>query len=233
MRYDGGHKRSSLCHERLQGLFSLEGICPEVAIGMGVPRAPIRLVGDPSHPRAVRRDDPVDDVTDRLAEFARATSRRLDGVSGYIFIERSPSCGLYGVEVAGDAAAPRTVGRGIYAAALTRILPNLPVEESARLEDDARREAFVARVFVYAHWQRFVAQGTTAAGLVAFHSRYKNLLIAHGVPQYREAERLVANPSGDLAATAEAYFTLLMTALATPPVISVASVDSADAGRLP
>jgi uncharacterized protein YbgA (DUF1722 family)/uncharacterized protein YbbK (DUF523 family) len=205
VRYDGGHKRSSLCHELIKDFFALEGICPEVGIGMGVPRKPIELVGDPKHPRAVGADDPNIDVTDALVAFARSTHARLADVSGYIFIERSPSCGLYSAK-----------GRGIYAAEITRLEPNLPVEESGRLEDDALRECFVTRVFAYAHWQRLRAVGLTAQRLIAFHSRYKYLLMAHGAVAYREAGRLLADLSSDVEDVATRYIALLMQALAKP-----------------
>jgi uncharacterized protein YbgA (DUF1722 family)/uncharacterized protein YbbK (DUF523 family) len=217
VRYDGGHKRSALCHDRLNGLFTLEGICPEVGIGMGVPRKPIQLVGTVARPRAVGRDDPSVDVTDALTAYARAARERLRGVSGYIFIKGSPSCGLFRVKVHSEpGTAPSANGRGIYAAEITRLLPLLPVEESGRLEDDVLRENFATRVFAYAHWQRLVDAGITAHGLVAFHSRYKYLLMAHGVAAYREAGRLLADLSRDVDGIAERYIAILMRTLARP-----------------
>jgi len=202
VRWDGGHKRSSLCHERFDGVFRFRGICPEVGIGMGVPREPIRLVGDPARPRAVGFGDAATDVTDRLQAFAHTTSARLRDVDGYIFIEGSPSCGLFGVKVHSGA-----TGRGVYAAELTRRLPDLPVEENGRLENDAVRHAFVTQVFVHAHWRRCVAAGITTTSLLAFHRRYEHLLAGH-----REIEHLLADPS-DPGTASRRYFALLMASL--------------------
>jgi uncharacterized protein YbgA (DUF1722 family)/uncharacterized protein YbbK (DUF523 family) len=223
VRYDGGHKRNALCHDRLAGFFTLEGVCPEVGIGMGVPRAPIHLVDSANGIRAIGRDDPRIDVTDALTTFARTTFERLRGVSGYIFIRGSPSCGLYDVTVHAPQGVSqrgltplRNDGRGIHAAELTRLAPLLPVEENERLDDDVLRDCFVTRVFAYAHWQRLVQAGITAARLIAFHSRYKYLLMAHDVGAYREAGRLLSDLSGDLDAIADGYIRLLMNALATP-----------------
>ncbi|HBX54225.1 MAG TPA: hypothetical protein DEH10_02260, partial [Pseudomonas sp.] len=53
VRYNGGHKESRLCSRTLSDYFEFVPLCPEVAIGLGIPRQPIRLVGDPSAPRAV------------------------------------------------------------------------------------------------------------------------------------------------------------------------------------
>jgi uncharacterized protein YbgA (DUF1722 family)/uncharacterized protein YbbK (DUF523 family) len=217
VRYDGGHKRSSLCHEALDGLFRLRGICPEVGIGMGVPREPIQLVGNVDAPRALGVKDPSRDVTAALADYARQVSPQLEDVSGYILIKNSPSCGLFRVKVyPPQGGAPTAKGRGIYAAALTDLHPQLPMEENGRLEDAVLRENFVMRVFCYAHWRALQRVGLTAARLIAFHSRYKYLLMAHSIQHYRDAGRLLSNLSGNLPAIAEQYFGVLMAGLVKP-----------------
>ena len=217
VRYDGGHKRSSLCHAELVGLFELRGICPEVAIGLGVPRPPIRLVGDPTRPAARGADDPTLDVTDRLRAYARAVAPSLRDVDGYIFMKNSPSCGLQRVKVyAAHGGAPRGHGRGVFAAEIVAALPDLPVEESGRLEDPVLRETFVTRVFAHAHWRRLLAAGLTPAKLIAFHSAYKYLLMAHGIARYRAAGKLLADLAEDFDGRARAYFSLLMAGLARP-----------------
>jgi uncharacterized protein YbgA (DUF1722 family)/uncharacterized protein YbbK (DUF523 family) len=215
VRYDGGHKRSSLCHEQLMGLFSFRGICPEVAIGMGVPREPIRLVGDVASPRVRGVKDPEIDVTDRLQGYARDIVPSLAEVCGYIFMKNSPTCGLYRVKVYAESDdPPNGHGRGVFAAEIVKARPELPVEESGRLEDPVLRENFVTRVFAFAHWRRLMSVGVTAARLIAFHSAYKYLLMAHSVPHYNQAGRLLADLSGKNAASrADAYALLLMQGL--------------------
>jgi uncharacterized protein YbgA (DUF1722 family)/uncharacterized protein YbbK (DUF523 family) len=217
VRYDGGHKRSSLCHEQLAGLFELRGICPELAIGMGVPRDPIRLVGDVAAPRARGVKDPTVDVTLPLRAYAHKVLPTLADVCGYIFMKNSPTCGLYRVKVYGEPGVPPNGhGRGVFAAEIVEGRPELPVEESGRLEDPILRENFVTRVFAFAHWQRLLAAGLTPARLIAFHSAYKYLLMAHSVVHYKEAGRLLADLSGDLSQRAEAYAQVLMRGLSHP-----------------
>ncbi len=217
VRFDGGHKRSSLCHDELEGLFQLHGICPEVGIGMGVPRDPIRLVGDVAAPRAVGIKDPSVDVTAQLQAYARLILPTLADVCGYIFIENSPSCGLFGVKVyEGEGTHPATMGRGVYAAEIVRCRPELPVEESGRLKDAVLRENFVTRVFAFAHWRATCALGLTAARLLAFHSAYKYLLMVHSVLHYQRAGRRLSDLSGDVEAAGHAYIQLLMDGLARP-----------------
>lgn len=225
VRYDGSGARSSYPHDRLAGLFALTPVCPEMAIGMPVPRPPIRLVGTTEAPRAVGVADRSQDVTDALAGFGDLTVRRLRaaGIAGYVFMKNSPSCGLFRVKVypgseslSPDRSIPVRKGRGIFAAAVTGGWPELPVEESGRLEDPVLCENFVTRVFAYAHWRAFEAQGITAAGLIAFHSRYKYLLMAHSVAAYQRAGRLLADLKGQVDARAKDYVLELMAGLARP-----------------
>ena len=180
VRYNGGHKHSALCTRELSRYFEFVDSCPEVSVGLGVPRKPIRLVGEPSQPRAVGVDDPNTDVTDALREYGEHRVEELDDLCGYIFIKGSPSCGLFRVKVYNEKGFPQEeMGRGIFARVLTDHNPLLPVEEAGRLQDAVLRENFITRVFAYSNWQKLKAGGLTASGLIDFHSRYKYTLMAH------------------------------------------------------
>ena len=216
VRYNGGHKLSRLCTQELGRHFDYVSLCPEVGIGMGVPRKPIRLVGEAERPRAVGVDDPDLDVTGALREFARRQFSVLETVCGYIFIKGSPSCGLFRVKVYGDQGMPREEGgRGVYAREITERWPLLPVEEAGRLQDPVLRENFVMRVYALHNWRRFEAEGLSAAGLIDFHSRYKYALMAHDPAGYGELGRLLADAGGqDPVALGQRYFAGLMRSLA-------------------
>ena len=217
VRYDGSEAGFALPHAALAGVFQYRGICPEVGIGLGTPREPIRLVGDVAVPRVLGVNDPTLDVTAALREYARSQAALLDEVAGYVFMRGSPSCGLFDVKVypvedgvVGQVAVRS--GRGGYAAAVVAARPTLPVEENGRLHDPLLRENFVVRTFAYAHWRALERAGISRARLIEFHSRYKYLLMAHSVPHYQQAGRLLSNLD-DLQASADAYVTLLMTGL--------------------
>ncbi len=222
VRYDGSGARSSYPHAALSGLFEYRGICPEVGIGLGTPRDPVRLVGDPDAPRVVGVKDPSVDVTDALARYGRIQAGGLEDVVGYVFMKGSPSCGLFRVKVYphdGDGrvtGAPSLRGRGAFAAAVTAARPSLPVEENGRLHDPVLRENFVTRAFAYAHWQALCRRGLSPGRLVEFHSRYKYLLMAHSVPHYQRVGRLLADLKHDLEEKAARYLDLFMAGLARP-----------------
>ena len=217
VRFDGSHKRSSLPHDALGGLFTWRAFCPEVAIGMGIPRDPIRLVGREDAPRAQGIRDAAVDVTDALRKYARSIDSQLQDVAGFVFMKNSPSCGLFRVKVyPAPGQPPTSKGRGVFAAEVTKAMPNLPVQECGRLFDPVLLENFVTRTFVYAHWLKLKCAGLTAVRLIAFHSTYKYLLMAHNNTAYRAAGRLLSDLKGDLDAIGAAYLGILMPGLTRP-----------------
>lgn len=216
VRYDGGHKRDAFLTDILGPLVEWVPVCPEVEIGLGVPRPPIRLVGDPTAPRLVV-EKTAEDLTARMRRWASGRIGELDalGLHGYVLKRGSPSCGLLRVRVYGEDGTPGRVGRGVFAAALTDALPLLPVEEEGRLSDAGIRESFIERVFAAARWQAFVASRPRARDLVAFHAAHKFAILAHSPRDYTELGRLVAGAGPRLAAeTLATYGTRFMQALA-------------------
>lgn len=146
VRYNGGHKRDNWIARTLARHFELVPICPEIAIGLGVPRAPIHLVSRAGKIRAVGIADRSLDVTNALTRYGRQMAATLDNLCGYVFKARSPSCAVAGIAVKGA----RDTHAGLYAAAFLKTHPLLPVEDEERLQDAALRRQFLARVRAYA-----------------------------------------------------------------------------------
>ena len=216
VRYDGGHKRDAFLTDTLGPFVEWVPVCPEVEIGLGVPRPPIRLIGDSGAPRLVV-ERTGEDLTARMRRWARGRIRELEalGLHGYVLKRSSPSCGLVRVRVYDEEGRPGRVGRGVFAAALTDALPLLPVEEEGRLNDDALRESFIERVFAAARWQAFITSRPRVRDLVAFHAAHKFAILAHSPRDYAELGRLVAAAGPRLAAeTLATYGTRFMRALA-------------------
>ncbi|MFP3874753.1 MAG: 2-thiouracil desulfurase family protein [Thiohalophilus sp.] len=217
VRYDGGHKRNVYVLNNLGEYFEFVPCCPEVAIGMGVPRPPIRLVRRDDGVHAVGIEDPTMDRTEALRDYAFDVSGQLQDVSGYILKKDSPSCGMERVRVFDHNNVPAKTGSGIYAATLMECLPNLPFEEEGRLMDPVLRENFIERVFVYYRWQQMIKAGLSPSALVDFHSRHKFNVLAHDEPAYRRLGRLVADAGKEhLHSLAGGYIDILMQALKIP-----------------
>jgi len=218
VRYDGQHKRDAYINGTLSDFFAFVPVCPEMAIGLGVPREPIHLVADKGEPvRVVGVRNPSKDVTDDLHAYGRQMARELPQIHGYILKRGSPSCGMQRVKVYKPDGNPLTTAAGAYAASFMAERPLLPVEEEGRLGDPVLRDNFIERVFVHERWHRQVAAEPTPKALVDFHSTHKLLIMAHDQSAYRELGRLVAEAgTGAIEETASAYFGKLMTALRKP-----------------
>ncbi|UCH54143.1 MAG: DUF1722 domain-containing protein [Pseudomonadota bacterium] len=219
VRYDGNHKLDSFIADTLGRHFEFVPVCPELAIGMGVPRAPIRLVGQAASPRAVGVMDPDMDVTDKLHRYGRRMAHELSDISGYIFKSKSPSCGMERVKVFPARGGPGIKnGRGVYAAALMAAQPLLPTEEEGRLGDPTLRENFIESVFAYRRWQELTARGVTASRLVEFHARHKLVLMAHDAIRLRWLGRIIAQTDRARAReTGKRYIEEFMSVLRRPP----------------
>ncbi len=221
VRFDGGHKHDSLITSVLGKYFEWVPICPEVEIGLGVPRESIRLVEINKEPRLIAPRSGAD-LTREMHLFADRKMRELDSLHlhGYILKKDSPSCGMERVRIYDKNGMPRRDGVGLFAAALLQAFPLLPVEEEGRLHDVPIRENFVERVFARYRWNQFVAGKPRAADLVAFHSRHKMTLLSHSEPHYRKMGPLVARAGkGHLPDVLAAYEQLFMECLrvrATP-----------------
>jgi uncharacterized protein YbgA (DUF1722 family)/uncharacterized protein YbbK (DUF523 family) len=217
VRFDGGHKRSRFITDTLAEHFEFVPYCPEVAIGMGTPRQPIRLVGDVRAPQAVGVKTPELNVTQPLRDYGRKVADRIDGLSGFIFKKDSPSCGLERVKLYNDKGMAERSATGLFAAEIVSAHPLLPLEEEGRLNDADLRDSFITRVCVYARWQVLLKDGLTKAALIRFHTRHKYLLLAHSNVIYRQLGRLLsgldAQPLDELAGS---YITQLMQALRRP-----------------
>lgn len=220
VRYDGGHKRNAFITETLAQFVRFVPVCPEVEIGLGIPRETIHLVKRDGRIKLVgTRSDA--DHTAAMNRFSREKLLELRemSLSGYIFKKASPSCGLFRVRVFGKNNTPSRDGRGLFAAALVEAFPYLPVEEEGRLHDPGLRENFFERMFAHDRLRAAFAPRWKVGDLVAFHTREKLLLLAHDPKAYKQLGQLVARaksvPRKQLAADYQAGFMTALARLAT------------------
>ena len=220
VRFDGGHKRMGFVMDELAQWVAFKPVCPEMAIGLPVPRPALRLVQTPVGEIRMRFSHaPHEDVTEKMADFASAHLATLGELSGFIVCAKSPSCGMERVRLYDEKGnRGRKEGVGLFTGALMARYPWLPVEEDGRLHDPLLRENFVERVFALHELNALRARGLTRHGLLAFHSRYKLQLLAHHQAGYREIGPFVASLHEweDLEAFFEVYREKLMAILKQP-----------------
>ena len=221
VRYDGGHRRNRFVVDDLGRWVEFVPVCPEVEVGLGVPRPTLRLYSGAG--RDVRLVMPAGerDLTADMNRYAagRVRELRAERLDGFVLKKGSPSCGMSRIEVYGERGPRGRHGVGLFAAALMERLPTLPVEEEGRLNDEGLRENFIERVFCHHRWRVFRSRRPGGAALVGFHTAHKLLVRAHNEAAYRRLGRLVSTagsrPSAALLNAYEAEFCAALTTLAT------------------
>lgn len=217
VRFDGGHKNDAYINGTLSTYFDFVPVCPEVAIGLGIPRPPIRLVRQSEAIRLVGVKDPSVDVTEAMQAYGARMAVELQDVCGVILKKGSPSCGMERVKVYASDGRSLDKASGLFAAALRSRHPLLPMEEEGRLGDPGLRENFITRVFVYHAWRELGKQGISPGKLIAFHSDHKYLIMAHNQAAYRRMGKMLANlGKADWDTLLPQYENELMGALARP-----------------
>jgi len=221
VRFDGGHKHDRFLTDVFGRFVEWVPVCPEVEVGMGIPREAIRLVGASSSPRLVTIKTGIDH-TPAMTKFSERRARELEAtdLSGFVFKSSSPSCGMERVRVYNPHGMPGKTGVGLFARAFMDRFPLIPVEEEGRLNDPILRENFIERVFCYRRWRDLVEERPTRKAVIAFHTEHKYLLLAHSRPHYLTLGRLVGDAKHHAPADlASRYGALFMEALAVKATV--------------
>jgi uncharacterized protein YbgA (DUF1722 family)/uncharacterized protein YbbK (DUF523 family) len=217
VRFDANHKEQRLLTQTLAKDFEFVPVCPEVAIGLGIPRTPIHLIGNEEKQRVVNVRDASIDATDQLIEFGRKTSKELHYISGYIFKKGSPSCGLFKVKIYKTKNQVINTGTGLFAKEIIKTNPLLPVEEEGRLNDKGLRDNFLQRVDIYHRWQQLIQKGLSKKAILEFHTQHKLTLLAHCEATYRYLGRFLADIGNqEIQDCADKYIESLMNGLKKP-----------------
>ena len=221
VRWNGGHSRQRYLTDMLGPFVEYVPVCPEVEVGMGVPRPTVRLVREGE---TIRMIDPKNEVdwTSSMNRLSRSRASDLAGedLSGFVLKKDSPTCGVFRVRIYTDTGVERN-GRGLFADALIQRMPNLPIEEEGRLNDARIRENFVERIFAYRRVKDLFRPRWTVGDVVAFHTCEKLLLRAHDERGYRELGKLVAGAkSVPRAAFADDYADRFMAIMKRPATVA-------------
>ena len=203
--------------ERLKPHVDFLTVCPEVEIGLGVPRDPIRVVMQNKVHRLMQPAT-KSDVTEKMTQFCHAFLSSATGVDGFILKSRSPSCGIKEVKIyAGiEKSAALGKGSGFFGTAVMERFSHLPIEDEGRLRNFTIREHFLKRLYSLASF-RVMKKSSKMKDLVQFQTNNKFLLMAYNQKEFRIMGRIVANqehkPVKDVYAEYESH---LHIALAKP-----------------
>jgi len=207
--------------EKLKKFVDIITVCPEVSIGLGVPREPIKiyLAGDTC--RIFQPATQVD-YTEKMREFSLSFLKNLPAVDGFLLKGKSPSCGYSGTKIYRDKKAKDIVkrGRGLFAQMVKEKFSDKPVEDELRLKNQQIRQHFLTRVFSFAEMRNLEKNIKSIKQLIDFHTKYKYLLMLYSQKKLSELGRIVAAyKKGKLDLTVKEYSANFYTALERKPGI--------------
>ncbi|MEN2995164.1 MAG: DUF523 and DUF1722 domain-containing protein [Thermodesulfovibrio sp.] len=165
-------------------------VCPEVEIGLGVPR-PFMIVSQEKNGKRLIQPETGLDLTERIVSFVENFVKNLDRIDGVILKSKSPSCGVSSTKLHKDGT---VIGRtnGFFAEGLKKAFPLLPIEDEGRLKDKDIKYHFLTRVYSLCELRNLL-ENPSAKGLVEFHSRYKYLLMTYSQKALKELGNVVAD----------------------------------------
>ena len=190
-RYDGAMLPFPWA-ERWRGYVRFEPVCPETEMGLGTPRPAMRLVQQLEGARLMAPES-GEDLTGRITAFTRAWLDDLPQADGFVFKEKSPSCGLRQAKRFPGLLESEPVGRGagLFAEAATARHFLKPAVDETALENEAERETFLMRLFASAAVNQ-ARRAQTLEALQKVYGRYREVVAASLPERAVELERLLA-----------------------------------------
>lgn len=145
VRYDGRHKYTSLIVEELSKHCQLLAVCPEVGIGLGIPRPKIQLTQVGATIKVLQQNQADVDVTSELVDFA-ARFVKQHTLNGMVLQDKSPSCGIGNTPIYSESGKVISDSSGLFAATVIDLLPELPVIRASQLQSKDDVAMFVFKL---------------------------------------------------------------------------------------
>lgn len=168
-------------------------VCPEVEIGLGIPRDIIRVV-EKKGKRLLVQPTSGKELSKQMYKFADGFLNTLNTVDGFILKSRSPSCGIKDAKIFSDSENPSPIGRGsgLFAEKVLGKYPGLAIEDEGRLMNFTIREHFLTRIYTLARF-REVKKKQTLKSLIDFHSDNKFIFMSYNQREMRVLGKIVGN----------------------------------------
>lgn len=194
-RYNGAMIPNNLV-QALEPFVKFLPVCPEVEIGLGIPRDPIRIVNKKGVRKLVQPSSGRD-LTKLMTGFADKYLGSLGEVDGFILKNRSPSCAIKDTKEYPDAENPSATGKGsgLFAEKVLEKFPGAAIEDEGRLKNPGIREHYLTRIFTLARWRETKKKRSRKA-LVDFQSDHKFILMSYNQKEMRELGRIIGNKEG-------------------------------------
>jgi len=190
VRYNGGSVNDDFI-EKLKPYVDYIDFCPEVDIGLTVPRLRI-IIKEVGNEKRLVQTETSKDLTEAMNKYIEEVIKSLGEVDGFILKSKSPSCGVGSAKIYKN---DKVIGRGdgFFASAVKRTFPYLPVEDENRLKDKEIRKHFLTKIFAFSELRALITSNPSIKKLIEFHTKYKYLLMTYNQKNLKELGRIVAD----------------------------------------
>jgi len=191
-RYNGQRIHSDVV-EKLKPEVEFIAVCPEVEIGLGVPREPIRVIVEKGEKRLIQPATGKD-VSQKMVDFSKTYLSSLNNIDGFLLKNRSPSCGFTDVKQypPGEKGAVLGKGSGFFGGEVLRLFPHLAVEDEGRLFNFRLREHFLTKLFTLHRFRKAKGSGGIQK-LIDFHASHKYLFMAYNQSALKQLGKTLAS----------------------------------------
>ena len=168
-------------------------VCPEVEIGLGIPRDTIRIVRRDGSDHLIQPSTGVD-LTDRMNEFCSSFLQNLPPVDGFILKNRSPTSGISGVNIYSTTEKSAAIGKGagFFGRMILDQFAGYPIEDEGRIRNNRVRDHFLTRIFMLADLDNILRNPSFKA-LTRFHAQNKLTLMAYSQTTLKTLGNIIAN----------------------------------------
>jgi len=191
-RYNGAMIPNNFV-QKLEPFVKFIPVCPEVEIGLGVPRDVIRVV-EKKGKKLLVQPTTGKELSKSMYKFAEGFLNSLDSVEGFILKSRSPSCGVNNAKIFRDADNPAPIGKGpgLFAEKVLEKFPGAAIEDEGRLMNFTIREHFLTKLYTLARF-REVKNKNTAKSLIEFQTDNKYIFMSYNQREMRALGKIAAN----------------------------------------
>lgn len=191
-RYNGQMSNDNFISE-LKEYVNFITVCPEVQIGLSIPRDAIRIVKKGDSNKLVQPNTDLD-LTKLMCEFSNEFLEELEVVDGFILKSRSPSCGIKDVKIYNscDKGSSFNKGKGVFGNAVLNTHPWLAIEDDGRLKDFSIREHFLTKLFTITKFRK-IKETKSIDKLKEFNLSNNLLFMSYNNKRKKELDKIMNN----------------------------------------
>jgi uncharacterized protein YbgA (DUF1722 family)/uncharacterized protein YbbK (DUF523 family) len=191
-RYNGAAINDAFI-DNLKRFVNFIPVCPELELGLGVPREALRIVKEHDELQLIQ---PKTEryFTEPMLTFTESFLNSIEDIDGFILKSRSPSCGTKDVKIYSSAVkgGSSEKGPGFFSMKVIEKFPEILMEDEGRLSNYKIREHFLTELFALYNFKRIKTRNSIDE-LMKYHAINNLLFMAYNQKEFKILDKIAAN----------------------------------------